>query len=455
MQRPGGITYHQAPALGAPDVEGVLEHRPPRDPRRVAEAEERQRRLGEDRDRDDQHRVGEDQRQRVGEDVRADDVGVAGARAPGRARRRRARAGSAPGRGRSARCPAHEVSPMTDDQDGQRRVEQARQDDHQRQRRDDQEPVLERVEAAVGPAAEVAADEPDVDPRTAEISAAAKPTTIETRAPTRICEKTSEPFSVVPRMWSDARRREHVEARGVRVVGRDRRCRRSRRRRTAPSDREPEAPAPGAEQQVADARLGSSRNSGCASTSTAAPACSPLIAGRPLIATAPAGRGRSTGSRRSGWPGSPRPRRRGTSPASTGKSLSLIAWKLSSPRPGHEKIVSIVIAPPDDRAELDRRQRHQRQQRVRHRVAADDPLPRQPGRPLDGDEVLGQHVDHRRAHDQEVLAEQHQRHRGRRQDQVLGDVRARSRTSWRTRPRASPAVRSGRSVSRPRRRGSG
>ena len=32
--------------------------------------------------------------------------------------------------------------------------------------------------------------------------AAAKPTTIETRAPTRICEKTSEPFSVVPSMWS-------------------------------------------------------------------------------------------------------------------------------------------------------------------------------------------------------------------------------------------------------------
>ena len=33
-------------------------------------------------------------------------------------------------------------------------------------------------------------------------------------------------------------------------------------------------------------------------------------------------------------------------PCSTGKSLSLIALKLSSPSPGQEKIVSIVIAPP-------------------------------------------------------------------------------------------------------------
>ncbi len=32
--------------------------------------------------------------------------------------------------------------------------------------------------------------------------AAAKPTTIDTRAPARICEKTSAPFSVVPSQWS-------------------------------------------------------------------------------------------------------------------------------------------------------------------------------------------------------------------------------------------------------------
>ena len=69
MQSPGGITYHHASALGAPDVERVLEHRAPGDPGRVAEAEERERRLGEDRHGDDQDRVGEDQRQRVGEDV--------------------------------------------------------------------------------------------------------------------------------------------------------------------------------------------------------------------------------------------------------------------------------------------------------------------------------------------------------------------------------------------------
>jgi hypothetical protein len=33
-------------------------------------------------------------------------------------------------------------------------------------------------------------------------------------------------------------------------------------------------------------------------------------------------------------------------PCRTGKSLLLIASKVSSPSPGHEKIVSIVIAPP-------------------------------------------------------------------------------------------------------------
>ena len=42
---------------------------------------------------------------------------------------------------------------------------------------------------------------PTTDPRTAEMKAAANPTTTDTRAPTRSWEKTSDPFSVVPRMW--------------------------------------------------------------------------------------------------------------------------------------------------------------------------------------------------------------------------------------------------------------
>ena len=160
MQSPGGTTYHHAPALGARRLEAGLEHRAPRDAVRVAEAEEGQPRLGEDRHRHDQHRVGEDQRQRVGEDVGADDVAVARPQRP-RAlderallQRQHLRAHDPPG-ARPARQPDHE------DQHGQRRVEQAREHDHQRQLRDDEEPVLERVEDAVGPAAEVAADQPD------------------------------------------------------------------------------------------------------------------------------------------------------------------------------------------------------------------------------------------------------------------------------------------------------
>ena len=83
MQSPGGITYHQARRSAPPSSKAFSSIEPQRDPGRVAEAEEGERGLREDRDGDDQDRVGEDQRQRVGEDVGADDVGVARPQRPG------------------------------------------------------------------------------------------------------------------------------------------------------------------------------------------------------------------------------------------------------------------------------------------------------------------------------------------------------------------------------------
>ena len=58
-QTPGGRMYHQAPGRDRADAERVVEHRAPRDAGRVAEAEEAQRRLGQDRDRHGQRGVGE------------------------------------------------------------------------------------------------------------------------------------------------------------------------------------------------------------------------------------------------------------------------------------------------------------------------------------------------------------------------------------------------------------
>ena len=160
MHRPGGITYHHAPALGAPDsnaFSSIVPH---------------EIRVGSPRPRNDSaasERIATATISTVlakisgsvfGQDVLADDVGVAGAERPGALDERPLAQGQHlrphdPSRPGPRRQPDHR------DQHRQRRVQQPRQDDHQRQRRDDQEPVLERVEAAVGPAAEVAADEPD------------------------------------------------------------------------------------------------------------------------------------------------------------------------------------------------------------------------------------------------------------------------------------------------------
>ena len=153
---------HVPPGAGArcARAERVLEHRSPGDLGRIAEAEEGQGGLREDRHGDDQHRVGEDQRQRVGEDVGLDDVGVSGSQRPGPLDERALAKGQDLG---ADDPPGARPGRQADDrdQDDQRRVEDAGQNDHQRQRRDDQEPVLEGVEDAVRPATEVAAGEAD------------------------------------------------------------------------------------------------------------------------------------------------------------------------------------------------------------------------------------------------------------------------------------------------------
>ena len=82
MQRPGGTRYHQAPSEIAPSrrrIRGCC----PGDAEGVAQPQEGERGLGEDRDRYDEDGVGEDQGEDVGEDVTGDDLAVAGAEGAG------------------------------------------------------------------------------------------------------------------------------------------------------------------------------------------------------------------------------------------------------------------------------------------------------------------------------------------------------------------------------------
>ena len=263
--------------------------------------------------------------------------------------------------------------------------------------------------------------------------AAAKPTTIETRVPTRSCERTSEPFSVVPSGWLHVGGGEHVGARGVRVVGSEQRAEDGdeRARRRAP--RVPKRP-----------RQVSSRRS--------SPRMPPPVAHRvlhPRVEEEVEAVGDQVGEDHPGAEDEERPLQHGEVLV-----VDRVVAELAEARPG------------EDRLDRDRARRRRRRTGSPTSVTSGSSAlgtawrlttrsPRHPGRALDGDEVLGHHVDHRRAHDQEVLAEQHQRHRGRRQDQVGGDVERPRPTSSRTRPPASSADRRGRSARRPRRGGSG
>ena len=69
MQTPGGTKYHHAPRPGAPDRLGGVEDLAPRRLERVAETDERERRLGQDGAGEDQHGVGDDQVDDVRQDV--------------------------------------------------------------------------------------------------------------------------------------------------------------------------------------------------------------------------------------------------------------------------------------------------------------------------------------------------------------------------------------------------
>ena len=254
MQRPGGITYHQAPGARGPGVEGVLEHRAPGDPGRVAEPEEGERRLGEDRDGDDQHRVGEDQRQRVGEDVGADDVGVAGPQGTGAldegalAQREDLGADDPPGAG-----PGGE--PDDRDQHPQRGVQQPGEDDHQRQGRDHQEPVLQRVEDAVGPAAEVAAGQAHRRPQHRRDHRRREADDDRDLRPDQQLREDVGAELGRPQRVIGADPLQHLEAGGVGIVGRDRAAE-DRHQDEQPDHAEADPPAPGVQEELADAALG-------------------------------------------------------------------------------------------------------------------------------------------------------------------------------------------------------
>ncbi len=113
MKNPAITGEHDAdagrhePVVGAPrqrlaDV-GVLQHEPPTDDIRIAEAEEADRRLGQDRPADRQRAVEQRQRQDVRRDVEEDRAPRAGARDLCRLDEGRAAARSAPGSGSPAR----------------------------------------------------------------------------------------------------------------------------------------------------------------------------------------------------------------------------------------------------------------------------------------------------------------------------------------------------------------
>ena len=68
-QTPGGTIAHQALLIDRVARERVLDQPPPRDRARVAEAEERDERLGEDRERDHQDGVRDQERRHLRQDV--------------------------------------------------------------------------------------------------------------------------------------------------------------------------------------------------------------------------------------------------------------------------------------------------------------------------------------------------------------------------------------------------
>ena len=127
--RPPGARADRGP------LEGVLDHLPERDPARVAEAEEGERRLVEDRDRDRQHRVRDQERRDLRQHVAEDDPQVPGAERP-RALDVGALADALDLRADDPRRARPEQDADHDDDVEEARPPDRRDDDHQRHVRD-------------------------------------------------------------------------------------------------------------------------------------------------------------------------------------------------------------------------------------------------------------------------------------------------------------------------------
>ena len=173
MQTPGGTKYHHAPRPGAPALARSVQQLAPRRLERIAKADERQRRLGQDRAGEHQHRVGDDQAQDVGQDVAAHDVARPGPDDPGPIDERPLLDRQRLRTGRSAPSTPSCVMPMTmtitmqRDPDAEELAigaddlaQDRRQDQRQDERRQDQEEVGDAHQDRV----DAAADEPATDP---------------------------------------------------------------------------------------------------------------------------------------------------------------------------------------------------------------------------------------------------------------------------------------------------
>ena len=195
--------YHQAAGGDRADLERVVEHRAPRDPGRVAEAEEAQRRLGQDRDRDGQRGVGEDHRHHVGQHVLAPSGASARRRAPGRARGRARSLIDSVWLRISSAVPGQEVTPITMTMLTSERPSTRGQHDRQRQERDHQEPLGEPEEDRGRPSPRRSPTPGRSGCRSPSRSAvASSPTSSEIRAPQISRVSTERPFSSVPSEYS-------------------------------------------------------------------------------------------------------------------------------------------------------------------------------------------------------------------------------------------------------------
>ena len=157
---PGGTIAHQAPVEIAARSKAFSMIVPERDPARVAQAEERQRRLVEDRDRDRQHRVRDQQRRDLRQHVAGDDPQVPGPERP-RPLHVDALAHALHLRADHPRRRRPEQDPDHDHDVEEARAPDRRHDDHQRHVGNDEEVVGDPHQDRVGPAAEVAGGDAD------------------------------------------------------------------------------------------------------------------------------------------------------------------------------------------------------------------------------------------------------------------------------------------------------